>query len=338
MLNGLDLFSGIGGLSLALAPWVKPIAYCEIERYAQAVLLSRMADGSIPIAPIWPDVRTLSASQLPRIDIIYGGFPCQDLSVAGNGAGLAGERSGLFFEVERLTREIRPSFVFLENVPAIRSRGADVVVGRLAALGYDCRWGVLSAFDVGAPHLRERWWLLAHHNGNGLEIEPQRDRQEPEERWTLRSDAHGLCDFVPDPERDELRIQQGRRGGTSRGGSALAGDDGAPQPLADADVIGLEARSEGRPSEPPRWAELGGSSGDVGDPDSKRQDPVASVPRGPDADPFRADWWESESGIRRVAHGVPNRVDRLRALGNGVVPACAREAFKRLSGIGGMTP
>jgi hypothetical protein len=96
--NGLDLFSGIGGITLALSPWVRPVAYCENDRYAQAILLSRQASGDLPIAPIWDDIRTLTYSILPvvKIDIIYGGFPCQDISVAGLGAGLEGKRSGLF--------------------------------------------------------------------------------------------------------------------------------------------------------------------------------------------------------------------------------------------------
>ena len=160
---GLDLFSGIGGITKALEGYVTPIAYCENDRYAQAVLLSRMADGRLPRAPIWDDVTSLRGSMLPSgIDIIYGGFPCQDISVAGRGAGLAGERSGLFFEIVRLVDEIRPRFVFLENVAAITVRGAERVVGEFCRLRYDCRWGILSASDVGANHQRERWWLLAY--------------------------------------------------------------------------------------------------------------------------------------------------------------------------------
>lgn len=159
---GLDLFSGIGGISLALEPWVQTVAYCENESYAQAVLLSRMVEGKIESAPIWDDVETLKGEMLPEIDIIFGGFPCQDISVAGNGAGLAGKRSGLFFEIIRLTKEINPPFVFLENVPAIRTRGLREVIRAFTDLGYDCRWTRVSAASVGAPHLRERWFLLAH--------------------------------------------------------------------------------------------------------------------------------------------------------------------------------
>lgn len=165
MLNGLDLFSGIGGITIALSPWVRPVAYCEADRYVQANLLSRIGNGDLPSAPIWDDVRTLQSSQLPRIDIIYGGFPCQDISVAGTGKGLDGERSGLFFEIVRLTRDCRPRFVFLENVPAITCNGLDRVLLELIALRYDCRWTIVSAAEMGATHLRERWFLLAHANG-----------------------------------------------------------------------------------------------------------------------------------------------------------------------------
>ena len=168
-MNGLDLFSGIGGIGLALEPWVRTVAYCERDRYAQGVLLSRMRSGDIDIAPIWDDVTTLRGEMLPRISIISAGFPCQDISVAGLGKGLAGERSGLFFEILRLIEECNPRFVFLENVPAIRTRGGERVVKELAALGYDCRWTTLSAAAVGAPHKRERWFLLAHAPGKRVQ-------------------------------------------------------------------------------------------------------------------------------------------------------------------------
>src|SRR5438309_5214628 len=105
---GLDLFSGIGGITKALEGYVTPVAYCENDRDAQAVLLSRMATGDLPLAPIWDDVATLRSTYIPSVDIIYGGFPCQDISVAGRGKGLAGKRSGLFFEIVRLCGEIRP--------------------------------------------------------------------------------------------------------------------------------------------------------------------------------------------------------------------------------------
>jgi DNA (cytosine-5)-methyltransferase 1 len=163
MMNGLDLFSGIGGLTMALSPWVVPVAYCENDRFAQGVILSRIFDMSLPDAPIWDDVRTLKGGSLSaEIDILYGGFPCQDISVAGHGIGLEGKRSGLYWELYRLVQETNPSFVFLENVPAIRTRGLEIVVQSLTELGYDCRWTIVSAAEVGAQHERKRWFLLAH--------------------------------------------------------------------------------------------------------------------------------------------------------------------------------
>lgn len=162
MMNGLDLFSGIGGIASALEEWVEPIAYCENSRHAQSVLLSRMGTGDLRAAPIWDDVRSLSASVLPPVDIITGGFPCQDISEAGRGRGLAGERSGLYWEIERLVRETNPKLIFLENVPAIRTRGLNAVVQSLTELRYDCRWTTVSAAEVGANHKRKRWFLLAN--------------------------------------------------------------------------------------------------------------------------------------------------------------------------------
>jgi site-specific DNA-cytosine methylase len=145
------------------------MAYCEIDPYCQGVLLSRISDGKLSSAPIWDDIKSLRSSMLPaKPDIIYGGFPCQDISVAGKGKGLEGERSGLFFEIMRLAEEIKPSFIFLENVPAITARGGLRVVREIAERGYDCRWCTLSAASVGAMHKRERWFLLAHslHDGS----------------------------------------------------------------------------------------------------------------------------------------------------------------------------
>jgi DNA (cytosine-5)-methyltransferase 1 len=193
MLNGLDLFSGIGGLTRALSDWVRPLAYCENDRYAQAVLLSRMGKGDLPVAPIWDDVRTLRGHNFmdrhsTAIDIISGGFPCQDISCAGNGVGLEGERSSLFFEIIRLCSELRPRFVFLENVPAISIRGLDRVLLEFTALGYDSRWTIVSAGELGADHLRERWFLLAHANGERLErLEPQKISRKTKSRNTCLS-------------------------------------------------------------------------------------------------------------------------------------------------------
>jgi site-specific DNA-cytosine methylase len=167
--RSLDLFSGIAGISAAVAPWFETVGYCDTEPYAQVSLLSRVRTGEVEAAPIYPDVSLLNAEVLRAslpLDAIVGGFPCQDLSLAGKGAGLEGVRSGLFFQISRLAEELEPTFLFLENVPAIRTRGLDQVVRELDRIGYDCRWCVVSAYDVGAPHLRERWFCWARLRGN----------------------------------------------------------------------------------------------------------------------------------------------------------------------------
>jgi DNA (cytosine-5)-methyltransferase 1 len=186
MLNGLSLFSGCGGIDLAIREYVRPIIYCEKERFAQGILLSRMDDGVIPFAPIWDDVTTLDANQFKgMVDLVYGGFPCQDISEAGKGAGLAGKRSSLFKEIVRICQESTPLFIFLENVSAIRTRGSIEVQEDLASIGYDTRWLTLSASEVGANHKRERWFclakkkeIMAYSEGHGINISKNCDEQE----------------------------------------------------------------------------------------------------------------------------------------------------------------
>lgn len=170
MLNGLDLFSGIGGISVALKDWVHTVAYCERDRYAQAVLLSRMLSGDIDRAPIWDDITTLRGEMLPPIDIIYGGFPCQDASAAGAQKGMAGVRTSLFWQVARLIHEAQPTFIFLENVPGICTNGLDEIAQVISSLGFDCRWEVLSAHSTAATTFEgERWFALGQARRKRLE-------------------------------------------------------------------------------------------------------------------------------------------------------------------------
>lgn len=165
MLKTLDLFSGIGGFSLGLerTGGFETVGFCEIEPYPQAVLKKHW-----PAVPIHPDVTKLEKSHVGEVDVICGGFPCQDISSAGKGAGLAGENSGLWFEYARLIGEFRPEWVIIENVTALRSRGFDRVLWSLASLGYDAEWYCIPATFVGAPHSRDRIWIIAY---------PQRDEQ-----------------------------------------------------------------------------------------------------------------------------------------------------------------
>jgi len=269
--NGLDLFSGIGGITLALQEWVTPVAYCEIDEYARNVLLSRMLEGKLPVAPIWDDVKSLKGDMLPEIDIIYGGFPCQDISVAGKQKGLEGERSGLFYEIMRLAQEVKPAFIFLENVPNIRTKGLDAVGGELAKRGYDCRWGIVSAQEMGALHKRERWFLLAKCNrayDNGKRLEDARAEQQTTGDW------------------GEVKVQPSDNGRTR-----VQGD-------CQKQIQRLENFS---------WCK-----------NVQRLEDLRNRPDIP------------EPLLRGKGHGVLNRVDRVKCLGNAVVPIQAREAFMRL--------
>ena len=162
-MNELALFAGAGGGILGghLLGW-RTVCAVEWEPYAACVLAARQNDGLLPPFPIWDDVQTFDGRPWRgRVDVISGGFPCQDISVAGGGAGIDGERSGMWRHMARIVGEVRPRYVFVENSPALLTRGLGRVLGDLAALGYDCRWTVLGAADVGAPHQRDRFWLVA---------------------------------------------------------------------------------------------------------------------------------------------------------------------------------
>ena len=165
-LNTFHLFAGAGGGILAdLLLGHNPIGACEIEPYPRNVLLARQRDRFLPNFPIWDDVCTLDGKPWRgSVDVLCGGFPCQDISAAGKGAGITGERSGLWKEYARLIGEMRPRFVFAENSPLLRTRGLGVVLEDLASMGYNARWGIIGARDVGAPHKRDRMWVLAYAN------------------------------------------------------------------------------------------------------------------------------------------------------------------------------
>lgn len=168
-MNELALFAGAGGGILGghLLGW-RTVCAVEWEPYPASVLAQRQNDGLLPAFPIWDDVRTFDGHAWRGVvDVVSGGFPCQDISVAGKGAGIDGTRSGMWGHMARIIGEVRPRFVFVENSPALITRGLGRVLGDLAALGYDCRWTVLGAADVGAPHQRDRIWIVANSTGTG---------------------------------------------------------------------------------------------------------------------------------------------------------------------------
>lgn len=169
--NELALFAGGGGSILAgvIFGW-RTVCAVEIDPGARRILLDRQRDGILDEFPIWDDVRTFNGTRWRgHVDVVTGGFPCQDISVCGKGEGLDGERSGLWMEMARIIREVRPRLVIVENSPAITSRGLGRVLGDLAEMGMDARWGMFRASTIGAAHHRCRFYLVAYSNGSILE-------------------------------------------------------------------------------------------------------------------------------------------------------------------------
>lgn len=238
-MNVLSLFSGIAGLDLGIkiaVPEARVICHVEFDAYCRRVLLARMSDGSLDPCPIHGDVRTFDGRPWRGVvDCIAGGFPCQDISNAGRRAGIGGERSGLWSEFARLVGEIRPRYVFVENVSALLVRGVDRVLGDLAALGYDAEWLCLSAAAVGAPHLRKRVFILAHA---GRERDERRreagdvagtggsPQGEARQRQRGRDAAGGGLGPLADSQeqRGELRAAEGERPGRPAGGNGAVSD------------------------------------------------------------------------------------------------------------------
>ena len=272
-----SLFAGIGGLDLGFERAGFECRWqVEIDDYAQAVLRKHWPD-----VPKYRDVRECGAHNLEQVDGIIGGFPCQDLSVAGKGAGINGTRSGFFFELTRIVREVGPRFVVLENVSALLHRGMGDVLGELAESGYNAQWDCIPAAAVGAPHLRDRIFIVA------------------------------TSSRISDPGRDQLREQRQRNGQQHPvAAPPVAGDDGPPEPLAN-------AAGGPRGFAQPHRVSTGWATAEPG----KRRRYGGRV----------NDWWEAEPDVGRVANGVPARVDRLRCLGNAVVPQVAEHIARQVA-------
>ena len=200
-----SLFSGAGLMDYGLAAagfnhsW-----FCEIDPYARRILALRW-----PGVPVYEDARAVGPELAP-VDLLAAGFPCTDISVVGQRAGLSGPNSGLWTEVARIVRQLQPRFVFVENVPALLVRGMGTVLGDLAASGYDAEWDCLPAAAFGAPHLRARVWLVAYPTGFGDGLPEGRlfaGRQSPEHdpRWSAEPGVRRVDDGRPDRV-DRLRV------------------------------------------------------------------------------------------------------------------------------------
>ena len=292
-MDELALFAGGGGgiLGGKLLGWRTRCAV-EIDSYARSILLARQRDGILDPFPIWDDIKTFDGKPWQgRIDVVSGGFPCQDISCAGKGGGLTGERSGLWFEMLRVIKEVRPRFVFAENSPNLRTRGLGTVLEGLASLGYDARWCVLGAWHVGAPHRRNRMWIVAYDNSRVRHDEPVNAEMAcPSTVKSLVTDTHSAELW------DELWRLIWERAAEE---AALFADDGPERNATD-------------------------SSGDGRDTGRERNRSEQKVRR-PET------WWSTEPDVERVVYGLAHRVDRIRALGNGQVPLVAAVAWRVLS-------
>lgn len=301
-MNLLDLFSGIGGFSLGLhQAGFRTVAFCELDPYCQAVLASRF-----PEVPIYDDIRQLSAERLRAdgiaVDAIAGGFPCQDLSFAGKRAGIEGARSGLWGEYSRLIRELRPRVVFVENVPGLLSAGMGRVLGDLAALGYNAEWDCIPAAAVGAPHRRDRVWIVAHCNDG-------RGEQQVE---TLRAGRDlTRCGGQDMADTDNAGLERRQRASLSeRAGERTSRASGAP--VRDAARI-----------EPQGGRSVAGEAGRAESANAGRRQPecgLGRVAHGVSDWVDSGSWLQEPEGVPRVIKGQENRANRLKALGNSIVP------------------
>ncbi len=294
----LDLFSGIGGFALA-ARWVgfETIGFCEIDKYAQKVLKK-----NFPGVPIYEDVTKLNGSQFKDIFLLTGGFPCQDISIAGKGAGLDGERSGLWTELHRIISEVRPKYALIENVPALTFRGGARVIADLTEIGYDTEWQIVGANDVGAPHRRKRIWIVAYSD-DGLSIRENKEifagGNAVDNGSEDVADSNG-CRFISGSDfGGEIPEENGRTESDFR--SSASAEDVADSTNERCRLRSIFGRNENRRRSPSNA--LQSSEG-------------------------RIEKWAVEPSICRVVDGLPNRVDRLRGLGNAIVPQVAYEIMK----------
>lgn len=311
VLRALHLCSGYGGFELGLRMAGVPcrtVLNIERDAHAAAVLVARMEDKALDRAPIWDDLTTFDGTAWRgRVDLITAGFPCQPFSAAGRKRGVSDDR-WLWPEIARIIREVGPRYVFLENVRGVVRHGLGFVLGDLADLGFDAEWGLLSASEVGAPHKRERWWLLANARGEGG---PEVPRSAPGDEG---------------------------RDGAQHG--HVADSDG--EDVAHPSSVGPGPWAERRVEGPCR------SCPGVADTDSARHErsglrkhESGQFPPRPDDDTGWRHWREQggpEPGIRRMPDGATGRMerrdpqlaDRLHLLGNGLVPQAAAAAWQEL--------
>ena len=288
----LDTFAGIGGFSYAaekLLGGFETTQFIEIDPFCQKVLKKHWSH-----VPIHDDIRTFTAKPF-QYDVITGGFPCQDISVAGLQKGITEEtRSGLFFELMRVIRMVRPQYVVLENVAAILNRGLDIVLRELSEAGYDAEWSVISASSVGACHQRNRWWLVAYTNDNGL----------------------------PSSEKCELNGETSDK--TQKGQNQSCQSKRSSEPSSSRTIQSstefTNSYSKGMERRKFTINEKMQKTGFTWQSNTPHLSP---------------EWrsYVSKSVLCRGDDGLRNRVDRLRSLGNSVVPQCAAIPLQRVKDL-----
>ena len=339
-LFGLSLCSGAGGLDLGLAiaiPGYRAVGHVERETFAAATLVARMEDASLDQAVVWDDVATFDGRPWRgAVDIVTAGYPCQPFSVAGKRRG-ADDPRHLWPHVARIIGEVEPPFVFLENVAHHLRLGFPEVASGLVGMGYRLAAGLFTAAEVGAPHRRERLFILAIREGDEL-ADPARllwhpvEWREPDGTSAPLADAEGQCQRKPADETDTVAGSGAARLEPRDHGRALADADGERWVQAE--------RGEPADSGPDPFG------GDVDDADGARSqgrgdepcEHAGERPAWPPG-PGDADGWERylrcapdlEPAVRRGADGLAHRVDRLRLCGNGVVPLVAAHALRTLA-------
>jgi DNA-cytosine methyltransferase len=303
-MKALSLFSGIGGIDLALNKYAETIAFCEQNEYCKKVL-----NKNFPGIPIFNDVKKIDKDVLlsyGKIDLIHGGFPCQDISVVGNGKGLAGKRSGLFYEICRIAKEVRPTFIFLENVPAIRTRGLKKVAEEFIKLRYDCRWTLLSAKEMGGPHERKRWFLLAYNSEKKRKSnsfnEFQKTLIELPNNKTIYDDKSKIFN----PYSSSIRMRKNRNGAVSMATRLVKPASGYIDVKNAQRILGQKEKNIFITWNKTFTDWIGVDDG-------------VSV--------------ELDSNFWRVKKDFLHRQERLHALGNSVVPCAVKKAFEILIGI-----
>ena len=340
----MHLFAGAGGGLLAdLILGHNPIIAVEWDKYACRVLRERAADGWFPDLRVWEgDVRLFDPSEYAgRVEVVHAGFPCQDISGAGNQAGVGeGTRSGLYREVLRIADIVRPRYLFMENVAAILANEfLGTVLGDLAARGYDARWTCVPASAAGAPHYRDRWWCLAERADTDSERKLQPEGYEPEQRGWAGDVGEDVADAPNKRFYKRRRFSRAckdvrfiRRNG--RDGLSCCGQE-KTQLLADTECFRRNKMVEPvfRGTQGKRaTTQIADCCFAYGGSRRESESHFCRMADGLAAELDGSGWWGIEPEVGRTATGIPNRAARIKALGNGQVPIQAALAWMMLGG------